>query len=655
MAPTQSSEEHPEPARVADPSPLIWLGGGLPPRFRWVSPSLVQALGHPLEAWKTRGFVSQLVHPEELDGLLEAWGAVARTGESRTLELRALSAEGRPVHLAVELSAVEPSPDGTGELIGTVRVLAPPPEDVKHTAPSIDEMLQEITRTQRMHEELIDAIDGIVWETDANFRFTFVSKQAERILGYPIRQWMEDPGFWLEHLHPEDRDWASAYCMKSAKECRAHEFEYRMVAANGTSVWLRDIVTVVSESGVPRQLRGIMVDVTAQRRAREDLEQTVSLLRATLDSTADGIIVLTQDWRVTAVNGRFQKLWRVPQSLLDCRDGRMLSKHMLPQVENAEEVDARTQQLLAIPELEGMDVLRLRDGRVLERYSRPQRLGDTIVGRVWTYRDVTVERRAQAESERLLREAREAIRVRDDFLSIASHELKTPLTPLALQIQTLMRRAPELCPDGERLPWLMDRLGLVRRQSERLRRLVDNLLDISRISAGRLALELEPVRLSDIVRQVVSRFQEGGEIAEAGSRVTVSAADDAAGSWDRVRLEQVVENLVSNALKYGQGNPIEITVAPMGQMATLTIADHGIGIAQEHIGRIFGRFERAVSARHYGGLGMGLYITMQVVEALDGSIEVSSALGEGSTFKVTLPLAGPRDSGRRGLPGFEGA
>ncbi|WP_437299692.1 ATP-binding protein [Sorangium sp. So ce426] len=259
------------------------------------------------------------------------------------------------------------------------------------------------------------------------------------------------------------------------------------------------------------------------------------------------------------------------------------------------------------------------------------------------------------DNARLYRDAQSAIALRDEFLSIASHELKTPLTPLALQIQTLIRRAPELCSDRERLPWLMDRLGLVRRQSERLRRLVENLLDISRISAGRLALELEQVRLSDIVRQVVSRFQEGGEIAEAGSRVTVSAADDAAGSWDRVRLEQVVENLVSNALKYGQGNPIEITVASMGSMATLTIADHGIGIAQEHIGRIFGRFERAVSARHYGGLGMGLYITTQVVEALDGSIEVSSVLGEGSTFKVTLPLAGPRASGRQGLPGFEGA
>lgn len=245
------------------------------------------------------------------------------------------------------------------------------------------------------------------------------------------------------------------------------------------------------------------------------------------------------------------------------------------------------------------------------------------------------------DNARLYNDAQRAIALRDEFLSIASHELKTPLTPLALQIQLLMRRAPELCCDREHLAWLMDRLGLVRRQSERLRRLVDNLLDVSRITAGRLALELEPVRLSDIVRQVVSRFQEGGGPAESGSRITVSADDDADGNWDRMRLEQVVDNLVSNALKYGQAKPIHVAVTSTSSTATLTIADHGIGIAPEHIDRIFGRFERAVSSRNYGGLGMGLYISRQVVEALDGSIEVSSVLGEGATFKVTLPLAGP--------------
>ncbi|AKJ01421.1 PAS domain S-box-containing protein [Archangium gephyra] len=634
MADLPRSEEHPEPAGVAAPSPLLWLGGGLPPRFRWVSPSLLQALGHPLEAWRTRGFASQLVHPEDLAGVLEAWGAVARTGEPRTLEFRAVSAEGRPVRLSVELNAVEPSPDGTGELLGTVRVLAPPlqPEERERTAPSLEEMIAALTRTQRIHEELIDAIDGIVWETDANFRFTFVSKQAERLLGYPIQKWMEEPDFWLAHLHPEDRDWASAYCLKSAKECRAHEFEYRMVAADGSSVWLRDIVTVVSEDGVLRGLRGIMVDVTAQRRARTDLEQTVSLLRATLESTADGVIVLTQDWHVTAINGRFHKLWNIPDSLLDCRDGRVLSEYMRSQLENAEQVHERTQKLFASPEQEGVDVLELRDGRVLERYSRPQRLGDTIVGRVWTYRDVTVERRAQAESERLLREAREAVRVRDDFLSIASHELKTPLTPLKLHLQVLKHRMAS----GQPVPAQHVEKALA--QVARLSGLINDLLDTSRIQAGRLELRHEPVSLGALTQEVLADLRS---ISPHRSLDYEEPAEPLLIQGDRGRLAQVLVNLLENALKYSPtGGTIRVRLERDGAQALISVSDSGIGIPPDQKAHLFERFFRARNApiSGFGGLGLGLYICRDIVERHGGRIWVESEVGQGSTFHVTLPV-----------------
>ncbi|WP_437680823.1 ATP-binding protein [Sorangium sp. So ce131] len=270
--------------------------------------------------------------------------------------------------------------------------------------------------------------------------------------------------------------------------------------------------------------------------------------------------------------------------------------------------------------------------------ARPGRYGDAERA---TAQELARRCALAADNALLYRDAQRAIALRDEFLSIASHELKTPLTPLGLQIQTLLRRAPELAVDAERRAWLTARLELIRRQGDRLKRLVDNLLDLSRLSAGRLVLDLEPVRLSEVVRQVVSRFDESGEIAASGSSVAVRAEGDPAGRWDRMRLDQVVDNLLSNALKYGQGNPIEIAVASTAEAATLTVADHGIGIAPEHVGRIFGRFERAVSARHYGGLGMGLYISRQVVDALDGVIQVSSVPGEGSTFTVTLPLAGP--------------
>ncbi|MGZ3460400.1 MAG: PAS domain-containing protein, partial [Archangium sp.] len=376
---------------LPDSSSMLWVGGGLPPRFRWVSPALVRMLGHSPEEWKARGFVHRLVHPEDLERLVEGWRETGRTGQARTLEFRAASAQGHFVSLAVELHALEPAADGAGELIGTVL----------STAPGSEEDLREaLARSQRQYAELIDTIDGIVWEADASFRFTFISKQAERLLGYPFQRWLQEPDFWVKHLHPEDREWALAFCRQAVREGRAHEFEYRMVAADGRPVWLRDLVTVVFEAGVPRKLRGIMVDVTGQRQAREHLERTVSLLRATLDSTADGVLVVDQRRRITTFNARFQELWRLPQELLSSREGDSVLAFVLSQVRDPERFRARLQELLAAPEQESIDTLELHDGRLLERYSRPQRLGEFIIGRVWCYRDVTAERRAREERER---------------------------------------------------------------------------------------------------------------------------------------------------------------------------------------------------------------------------------------------------------------
>lgn len=238
-------------------------------------------------------------------------------------------------------------------------------------------------------------------------------------------------------------------------------------------------------------------------------------------------------------------------------------------------------------------------------------------------------------------DAQDAIRIRDEFLAIASHELKTPLTPLQLQLHTLGRRLPGLVTDPEGAAWLRKRLGILSRQSERLERLVNQLLDMSSIVGRRLRLELEPIDISDVVRQVVSRFEESGEISRAGSKVTVDCGEAIVGRWDRLRLEQVVTNLLSNALKYGEGRPVDVLVASTGATARLRVLDHGIGIDSEQQQRIFGRFERAVSSRYYGGFGLGLYIANQVAEAMGGSIQVSSNPGQGSAFTVTLPVAGP--------------
>jgi signal transduction histidine kinase len=178
-----------------------------------------------------------------------------------------------------------------------------------------------------------------------------------------------------------------------------------------------------------------------------------------------------------------------------------------------------------------------------------------------------------------------------------------------------------------------------RRQILRLTRLIDELLSVSRLQAGQVHLELEEVDLAAATRDVVEHFRE--EAARFRSPVLIQADTPVEGRWDRVRLEQVITNLLANAIKFGNHKPVELSVTSEGGIARLSVRDHGIGIAPDRLPHVFERFERAVSVREYGGLGLGLYITHEIVSALDGAIHVDSTPGVGTCFTVLLPRSGP--------------
>jgi signal transduction histidine kinase len=234
------------------------------------------------------------------------------------------------------------------------------------------------------------------------------------------------------------------------------------------------------------------------------------------------------------------------------------------------------------------------------------------------------------ENARLYRDAREAVKLRDEFLSIASHELRTPLSPLKLQLQALLRSLDRGAPID--LDRLVPKIRLMIRQTDRLGGLVGNLLDVSRLATGKLGLTLERVDLADVVREVAERLRD-----QTSTPLELRLDGPVVGTWDRLRVDQVVTNLLSNALKYGEGKPVSIGAITREDAAIVEVADQGIGIAPADQQRIFERFERAVSASSYGGLGLGLYIARQIVDALGGSIRVESAPGAGSRFTVQLP------------------
>jgi signal transduction histidine kinase len=245
-------------------------------------------------------------------------------------------------------------------------------------------------------------------------------------------------------------------------------------------------------------------------------------------------------------------------------------------------------------------------------------------------RDAQVRRERRESLEAL----RQAVAARDQFMSIASHELKTPLTSLQLQLQSLQRA---LYSGGSEPERVAQRLKTVTRSTERLGELVNRLLDVSRITSGNLELVLEDVDLVEVANDVIQRFRES--LRESGSSVDVAAPAPVRGRWDRMRVDTIVTNLLSNAIKYGQGKPIEVRVEGDGRAARLTVKDQGIGIHPADQARIFERFERAVPERHYGGFGVGLWVARLVAEAHGGRIDVTSAPGQGSTFVLSLPTA----------------
>jgi PAS domain S-box-containing protein len=232
----------------------------------------------------------------------------------------------------------------------------------------------------------------------------------------------------------------------------------------------------------------------------------------------------------------------------------------------------------------------------------------------------------------LYQQAQAAISLRDEFLTIASHELRTPVTALRLQIACLQRSIEQ---NGKVDEATHQRFITTQRQTERLSRLIESLLDVSRITAGRLRLDIEELDLSQLTSVVIEQFRE--DAARAECELVLRAETPVKGWWDKLRIEQVLGNLLSNALKYAPGKPVIVCVEAKGDLARLTVADQGIGISAEDLTRIFGRFERAVPSRHYGGLGLGLFVSQRIVEGLGGSIGAASRPGVGTTFTVWLP------------------
>jgi signal transduction histidine kinase len=264
--------------------------------------------------------------------------------------------------------------------------------------------------------------------------------------------------------------------------------------------------------------------------------------------------------------------------------------------------------------------------------------GRELLVRVQTRLELTAMRRRNAQQEEALASLTRMLHTRDEFLSAASHELRTPITTLSLQTDGLLAAAESTnghgTPVNERL---RRRLSAIRRQVVRLNQLVDQLLDVSQFVEGRLDLRPEELDLQALVIEAIDLMRDSA--IRAGSPLLFRMRNEVIGHWDRIRLGQVVTNLLSNAIKFGCGRPIEVELDADAAHARLDVKDSGVGIPPQEQERIFERFERATSVQRYPGLGLGLWICKQIVDACHGTISVESEPGQGCTFSVELPRA----------------
>jgi signal transduction histidine kinase len=265
---------------------------------------------------------------------------------------------------------------------------------------------------------------------------------------------------------------------------------------------------------------------------------------------------------------------------------------------------------------------------LLERPFRPITLVSTV--------QVALRaRRRQYEVRELLNKQVAATQMRDEFISVASHELKTPLTSLKLQTQLnsrLIKKAGGI-PNNAFVHKLVENTG---RQVDRLVRLVEDMLDVSRINTGKLKLSVSEVNLRGLIDEIVERISP--QLEAVGNTLSLGPIPDLTGIWDRYRIEQVITNILSNSMRYAPGKPIHISVKEESASAVIIIRDEGQGIALEYQEKIFRRFERASSTRNIDGLGLGLYICKQITETHGGDIRVESEPGKGAAFIIRLPL-----------------
>lgn len=367
-------------------------------------------------------------------------------------------------------------------------------------------------------------------------------------------------------------------------------------------------------------------EIAVRRKVEEELRESLSLLGATLESTADGILVVDGKGKIKGFNQQFKDIWRIAETVLETNGDDEALSSVLDQLKDPDAFLSKVRALYDRPNAESSGLLEFKDGRFIERYSKPQVVDDQVIGRVWSFRDITEKHNAEQKQAALLRQVADINEELSHFAYVVSHDLKAPLRGVKMITEWL-------CEDyAEKLgPEALEQLDLLQNRVERMHNLIDGVLQYSRI--GRIREDITPIDLNELIPEIVDTIAPPENV-----QITVQAPLPTIKS-EPTRITQVFQNLLVNAVTYmdkPQGR-IEVACVEQGDAWRFSVADNGPGIEEKHFERIFRIFQTLAPRDETESTGVGLTLVKKIVEMYGGEIWVESEIGHGTTFFFTLP------------------